>query len=87
MDKELSRAWNKHFTVQINPLNAELKPIRHLLAFVGVRHIVHVSRIMVKHAVWISLIQIIGNNTSYIRQRSTSIKASYFIKLKIVSFI
>ena len=28
----------------INPLNAELNPIRHLLAFVGARHIVHVSR-------------------------------------------
>jgi hypothetical protein len=29
----------------INPLNAELNPIRHLLAFVGARHFVHVSRI------------------------------------------
>ena len=32
----------------INPLNAELNPIRHLLALVGARHIVHVSRIRVK---------------------------------------
>ena len=31
-----------------NPLNAELNPIRHLLALVGARHTVHVSRIMVK---------------------------------------
>ena len=31
----------------INPLNAELNPIRHLLALVGARHIVHVSRIRV----------------------------------------
>ena len=30
-----------------NPLNAELNPIRHLLAFVGPRHIVHVSRVRV----------------------------------------
>ena len=30
-----------------NPLNAELNPIRHLLAMVGARHIVHVSRIRV----------------------------------------
>jgi hypothetical protein len=30
-----------------NPLNAELNPIRHLLALVGARHIVHVSRIRV----------------------------------------
>ena len=32
----------------INPLNTELNPIRHLLALVGARHIVHVSRITVK---------------------------------------
>ena len=32
----------------INPLNAESNPIRHLLALVGARHIVHVSRITVK---------------------------------------
>ena len=31
----------------INPLNAELNPIRHLLALVGVRHFVHGSRIRV----------------------------------------
>ena len=29
----------------LNPLNAELNPIRHLLALIGARHIVHVSRI------------------------------------------
>ena len=32
---------------EINPLNAELNPIRHLLALVGARHVVHVSRIRV----------------------------------------
>ena len=31
-----------------NPLNAELNPIRHLLALIGARHIVHVSRGRVK---------------------------------------
>ena len=31
----------------VNPLNAELNPIRHLLALVGDRHIVHVSRVRV----------------------------------------
>ena len=30
-----------------NPVKAELNPIRHLLALVGARHIVHVSRIRV----------------------------------------
>ena len=34
--------------MQINPLNAELNPICHLLALVGTHHIVHVSRIGVK---------------------------------------
>ena len=34
-------------SVLINPLNAELNPIRHLLALVGARHIVHVSRVRV----------------------------------------
>ena len=33
---------------EINPLNAELNPIRHLLPLVGARHIVPVSRPMVK---------------------------------------
>ena len=31
-----------------NPLNAELNPIRHLLALVGARQIVHVSRVRLK---------------------------------------
>jgi hypothetical protein len=33
---------------KINPLNAELNPTRHLLALVGARHFVRVSRIRVK---------------------------------------
>ena len=32
----------------LNPLNAELNPIRHLLTLVGARHLVHVSGIRVK---------------------------------------
>ena len=32
----------------INPLNAGLNPIRHLQAFVGAHHILHVSRVRVK---------------------------------------
>jgi uncharacterized membrane protein len=31
--------------ISINPLNAELNPIRHLLALAGARHFVDVSRI------------------------------------------
>jgi hypothetical protein len=32
----------------INPLNAKLNPICHLLALIGAHHILHVSRIRVK---------------------------------------
>ena len=35
-------------TPRINPLNGELNPICHLLALVGARHILHVSRVKVK---------------------------------------
>ena len=38
------RTWEDN----INPLNAELNPICHLLALLGARHILHVSRIRVK---------------------------------------
>jgi hypothetical protein len=34
--------------LRINPLNAELNPICHLLALLGAHHILHVSRIRVK---------------------------------------
>ena len=36
------------YVIVINPLNAELNPIRHLPSLVGAHHIVHVSRIRVK---------------------------------------
>ena len=35
--------------VDLNTLNAELNPICHLLALLGAHHILHVSRIRVKH--------------------------------------
>ena len=34
----------------VNPLNAELNSICHLLALLGVHHFLHVSRIRVKHS-------------------------------------
>ena len=33
--------------ININPLNADLNPIHHLLALLGAHHILHVSRIRV----------------------------------------
>jgi hypothetical protein len=46
--------WIKNFeTVKnlllINPLNADLNPICHLLALLGAHHILHVSRIRVNY--------------------------------------
>jgi len=37
------------FIMYINPLNAELNPICHLLALLGAHIIFHVSRIRVNH--------------------------------------
>jgi len=36
------------FWLQVNPLNAELNPICHLLASLGAQHILHVSGLRVK---------------------------------------
>jgi hypothetical protein len=36
--------------ININPSNAELNPICHLLALLGAHHILHVSRVRVKYA-------------------------------------
>jgi len=43
----LSTTWNNWRYGSFNSLNAELNPIRHLLAFLGAHHILHVSRIRV----------------------------------------
>ena len=54
----------------VNPLNAELNPIRHLLALVGARHIVHVSRVRVNLVEDILLsfkLVIINNKTGHLR--------------------
>jgi hypothetical protein len=36
----------------VNPLNAELNPICHLLALLGAHHVLHISRIRVKRENW-----------------------------------
>jgi len=43
-----SFSTDAEYTKRFNPLNAELNPICHLLAFLGAHHILHVSRIRVK---------------------------------------
>jgi hypothetical protein len=44
----LSTSNNSAAPGRINPLNAELNPICHLLALLGAHHFLHVSRIRVK---------------------------------------
>ena len=44
------------FVVEINPLNAELNPVCHLLALLGAHLIFHVSRIRVKPLFLISVV-------------------------------
>jgi hypothetical protein len=51
---QFHRSWSGKKNLKIgtafNPLNAELNPIRHLLALAGAHHFVHVSRIRVNAA-------------------------------------
>ena len=49
-EKNVTWRWNKyvHSTTYVNPLNAELNPICHLLALLGTHPIFHVSGLRVK---------------------------------------
>ena len=38
--------------IKINPLNAELNPICHMLALVGAHHILHASRVRIEFTNW-----------------------------------
>jgi hypothetical protein len=42
------RGWEDDIKVDLNPLNAKLNPICHLLALFGTHPILHVSRVRVK---------------------------------------
>jgi hypothetical protein len=70
---------------QINPLNANLNPICHLLALLGAHHILHVSRIRVKtililsfssHLVPFVRISLLNSSFLYSLQFETSIQNS-----------
>jgi len=50
----------------INPLNAELNPICHLLALLGARLILHVSRIRVNLVAGMHKSQVLGHLGNYI---------------------
>jgi len=47
--KPKEQSWSLWCFLSINLLNAKLNPICHLLALLGAHHILHVSRIRVKH--------------------------------------
>jgi hypothetical protein len=47
-----SRSRKDIVATYLNPLNAELNPICHLLALLRAHHILHVSRIRVNNEVW-----------------------------------
>ena len=51
--------------VLINPLNAELNPICHLLALVVAHHILHVSGIRVKGAIKTKRVQGVNDRIIY----------------------
>jgi hypothetical protein len=44
---EVTGKWRKLYNEELNPLNAELNPICHLLALLEGHHILHVSRLRV----------------------------------------
>ena len=46
--RKLAKSLNKSYSTILNPLNAKLNPICHLLALLVAHHILHVSRIRVK---------------------------------------
>jgi hypothetical protein len=48
----ISFSCGPYLTKNINPLNAELNPTCHLLELLGAHHVLHVSRIRVKDAVY-----------------------------------
>jgi len=43
-----SHGWSDNTEMDLNPLNAGLNPICHLLALLRAHHIIHVSRIRFK---------------------------------------
>ena len=77
--------WLRHPTrrLNINPWNAELNPICHLLALLGAHHILHVSRISVnasKSKFWIE-VRIISYLLTYSMEQRPSWKANWFLQL------
>jgi hypothetical protein len=63
--------------IVFNPLNAELNPIRHLLALVGARHFVHFSRIRVNESEGIRILIRGGHKIVFARLlKSTKIPRS-----------
>jgi hypothetical protein len=65
--------YRNRYEGNINPLNAKLNPICHLLALLGAHHILHISRIRVK----INIEEIVceGVNWIYVAQDGDWLRA------------
>jgi len=46
------RRWEDNIKMNLNPFNAELSTICHLLALSGAHHILHISGVRVKEVEW-----------------------------------
>ena len=88
------RATSAETDFLINPLNAELNPICHLLALLGAHHILHISRIrvnpMLKRGAWFQEIYVKQDkicihkheqftNQNMTRKASENLRGSYFL--------
>ena len=58
-----------YFLHAINPLNAELNPICHLLALLGAHHILHVSRVRVNSDRQTRLLNVFGQIAVILRDK------------------
>jgi hypothetical protein len=69
----------------LNPLNAELNPICHLLALLGAHHILHVSRIRVKIFYTTFFHIIVNYQLEIILSHHEAIKSTCFLNKRVLS--
>jgi hypothetical protein len=74
--------WKPKPHYRINPLNAELNPMCHLLALLGAQHILHISRIRVNKRCKLSLLWTTptqSKSSHPVSLRSVSIRSVYHL--------
>jgi hypothetical protein len=68
----------------INPLNAELNPICHLLGLLGAHHILHISRIKVKPSMGkIQKVSTLNVMNYMVTAEVKMVKGAYTLKVKL----